>query len=298
MTGRPRYAPYADGVAGFRIGVQPLALADWIEPDDQAAAHFANKAAQLRARHGEVVAAVPGSEAAQREVLELLASYLPDRFPDLYTRGGAHLHVHAAGWHVDLDDESLSPLDRAGRLVQEDLCLMQAQRDGDYALTAASLCAPNVWRLHDKLGQPMSGIHTPVPGYAENMGARVDRMFTHLRTELPVWRTNWSVMTDAALYQPEPHDRSAARLAGLDADNAGDRLVIRVERQTLRRLPATGAILFTIKTHIDPLAALAGHGDLIEGLAHAVRGMPPDMAAYKALAPVRDVLLAWLAAAG
>ncbi|BCW87192.1 hypothetical protein sos41_03190 [Alphaproteobacteria bacterium SO-S41] len=295
MTPRPRYAPYADGVAGFRIGVLPLDVRDWIEPDGQAAVQFANKAAQLGTRHGEVVAALPGSEAAQREVLELLAAYLRARFPGLYRRDGDLIDVTAAGWRVDLADETLAPIDRAARLVQEDLCLLQAGADGAYVLTAASLSAPNVWRLHDKLGQAMAGIHGPVPDYAEAMGTRVDRMFTHIRAELPVWRSNWSVMTDAALYQPQPHDRSDARLEGLDAGNAGERLVIRVERQTLRRLPETGAILFTIKTHIDPLNALAGHDDLIAGLTRAVSDMPQGMTAYKALAPIRGALLGWLA---
>lgn len=294
---RPRYAPYADGVAGFRIAVQPLDIATWIEPDHQARTQFANKAAQLAKRHSEVVAALPGSEAAQGEVLDLLAAYLPERFSGLYAREGRRIAVRPAGWRVDLGDDTLSAIDRAGRLVQEDLCLLQAGADGAYRLTAASLCAPNVWRLHDKLGKTMAGIHTPVPDYAQTMEIRVDRMFTHLRAGLPVWRTNWSVMSDAALYQPEAHDRSAERLRGLDAGNAGERLFLRVERQTLRRLPATGAILFTIKTHIDPLNAIAGAGEAIGGLARAVRDMPPGMTAYKALAPLRTALLGWLEAA-
>lgn len=298
MTPRPRYAPYADGVAGFRIGVQPLDINDWIEPDHQAARQFANKAEQLATRHGAVVATLPGSEAAQRELLGLLASHVTARFPELHRRDGAGIAVAPAGWRVALDDEALSPIDRAGRLVQEDLCLMQADAAGAYRLTAASLCAPNVWHLHEKLGRPMSGIHAPVPGYGDLLAGRVDRMFVHLRADQPVWRSNWSVMTDDALFLPEPHDRSIARLAGLTAANAGERLVLRVERQTLRRLPDSGAIVFTIKTHIDPLAAIAGHGDLVAGLKRAVTDMPAGMNAYKALAPIRAALLGWLEVAG
>jgi len=41
---------------------------------------------------------------------------------------------------VALDDPL--PLRAAGRLVQEDLCLMQKQADGAYALTGAILCFP------------------------------------------------------------------------------------------------------------------------------------------------------------
>ena len=37
---------------------------------------------------------------------------------------------------------------------------------------------------------------------------------------------------------------------------AAARAFIRVERQTLRKLPVTGDILFTIRIHLDPMAAL------------------------------------------
>ena len=36
---------------------------------------------------------------------------------------------------------------------------------------------------------------------------------------------------------------------------------IRVERQTLRKLPSSRDILFTIRIHLDPLAVLARHPD-------------------------------------
>lgn len=40
----------------------------------------------------------------------------------------------------------------------------------------------------------------------------------------------------------------------ITAQNAGDRLLTRMERETLSRLPKTGAILFTIRTHMKPLS--------------------------------------------
>ena len=50
------------------------------------------------------------------------------------------------------------------------------------------------------------------------------------------------------------------------AESAGQRLHLRVERQTLSRLPRTGAVLFTIRTHMKRL-------DHFEGRPGAVR--PP-----------------------
>lgn len=290
----PFYAPYAAGQTGFQIGLKPLDPHDWIEPDGQAAAQFANKAALLAERHDEVVAEMPGSRAAQQELLSLLSQYLLRQYPDLYSREGNVVHVGPAAAAVDIADQNLSPIDRAGRLVQEDLCLMQV-KDGAHVLTAASLCAPSVWRLADKLGQPLHDIHGHVPDFADGMAPRVERIFTHLKVDAPVWRLNWSVMTEPTLFLPgRKHDRSGQRLAGLVAQTAGDKLWLRVERQTLRRLPATGAIVFTIKTHVDPLRAIGERPDMLRGLRDAVAGMPEGMAAYKAMAPIRDALIGWL----
>ena len=40
---------------------------------------------------------------------------------------------------------------------------------------------------------------------------------------------------------------------GVNAENAGERLYTRSERETLSRFPKTGAILFSIRTYIRPL---------------------------------------------
>lgn len=44
---------------------------------------------------------------------------------------------------------------------------------------------------------------------------------------------------------------------GISADNAGERLFTRSERETLSRFPQTGAILFSIRTYIRPLQTFA-----------------------------------------
>ena len=96
------------------------------------------------------------------------------------------------------------PLDIAGRLVQEDLCILQ-EVDGELRLTAGVLCFPNRWRLSDKLGRPMMAIHEPVPSYAERLGKPVDRFIGLLAPDRPVWRLNWSLMDNPMLFQPVGH---------------------------------------------------------------------------------------------
>ena len=106
----------------------------------------------------------------------------------------------------------LHPLDAAGRLVQEDLCLM-VLRDGAPHLDAASLCFPSYWRLADKLGRPMADVHGPVAHYADELAAKVDTFLQRLRPERPVWRRNWSIHDDPTLLPPRPHPAPRRRPA-------------------------------------------------------------------------------------
>jgi hypothetical protein len=56
-----------------------------------------------------------------------------------------------------------------------------------------------------------------------------------------------------------------------------DTLWIRSERQTLRRLPASGAILFTIRVQMTPLTALTQRPDRARDLAAWLRAPIGDL---------------------
>lgn len=289
---RPRYAPYASGAHKLSVGLAPLDPAHWFEPDHQWAEHMANKGAMLRFQRDAVVAWLPGSEAAQDEVLAAMTAHLPQAHPRLYLREGESLRIqdlHPGG----ANNPALPAIDRCGRMVQEDLCLMQQHGDR-FVLTAASLCAPSGWKLSEKLGQPLIGIHAPVPGYDAELAHRVQRVFLGLQPGRPVWRTNWSLATEATLFMPGGHSASPVQGDAVTPLNAGTHVWLRVERQTLTRFPRSGAILFTIKTHIDPLSILAGHADLCAGLSGSVETMTPEMRDYKAISRYKTALTAWL----
>lgn len=289
---RPRYAPYSTGAHKLSVGLSPLDPSSWFEPDRQWAEHMANKGAMLHFQHADVVAALPESLEAQAELLAVMTTHLPSAHPGLYGVEAAGLRIndlHPGG----ANDPKRSAIDRCGRMVQEDLCLMEARGDA-YVLTAASLCAPSGWKLSEKLGQPLIGIHAPVPGYEAELAHRVQRIFKGLQPGAPLWRANWSLATEPTLFMPGGHSASPVQGDAITPENAGHRVWIRVERQTLTRLPRTGAILFTIKTHIDPLSTLAGHGDLCSGLKGSVESMVPTMQDYKAISRYKAALIAWL----
>ena len=75
-----------------------------------------------------------------------------------------------------------------------------------------------------------------------------------------------------------------AAIPAIDPARAADALHVRVERQTLRRLPNSGGMVFTIRLWIDPLSAIAADPQRLARFAEAWRTAHPDFRAYKQLA--------------
>lgn len=259
-----------------------------IELDERYPDEMAQRRSLLAAQHRDVFAACAGSEQARQETLDRVAALLPRRYPDWFERHGTLLHNRLTGERWKLARPPCDPLELAGRLVQEDLCLIEVS-DAGPSLQAAILCAPSRWRLQEKIGRPLAGIHEPVPLYADQLSAPVDRLMRHLKTGKLAERLNWSVTDDPALFQVAGKHRTDLD-PSITADNAAERLFLRVERQTLSRLPASGFVLFTIRVHSYPLSRVVQAG-AADRLAAAIRSLPPAMASYKSLTSFQLALL-------
>jgi hypothetical protein len=186
-------------------------------------------------------------------------------------------------------------------LVQEDLILMRREERG-WRLAAGSLCFPSSWSLREKFGKPLQEIHEPVPGFGP--GTRpaelINRMFDGLQGQA-VERFNWSIQANDRLYHPlsnvERIDRATNRPSRFPDGDVNAHAFIRVERQTLRKLPASRDILFTIRIHLDPLKALDAHPDrpaLAASFAEQLLALDQQQLDYKGLTADRDRLVAFL----
>ena len=264
---------FLDGPWRLAMGLNALDPADWLWRDERFAAETAERAALVAERPEEVHALLPEAEPAARGLLAMVVGHL-ERDHGMRVR----------------PDPGASPLLELATLAQEDFCLMQRRADGAYALTGALLCFPAHWRLKEKLGRPLAEIHAPVPGFNERLGGPADRFFRNLAAERPVWRANWSVVESPTLFHPQPREP----LPGLSAGNAGELLWLRVERQTLRRLPQTGTVAFTIHTLVRRLGSVVAERGVAAALAARVREMDERMAAYKGIPALRGPLLAYL----
>jgi hypothetical protein len=285
------HTPYDGSSKLFTIGVKPLDPADWIDADDQLLAYLDEKDRLAERAFDRIFVAEPGTEAAQNEVLTLLADYLPERFPDIYQRIGPQIDIIPAFRRVRLDTP-YPPLLVAGGLVQEDLVLMRRDDTG-WRLVAAHLCFPSSWRLHEKFGKALQEIHTPVPDFGRDTrnATIIERMFDNLRPEQPIIRWNWSLHGDDALHHP--HSTGQWRFG----DERIDSFFFRLERQTLRRLPDSGDILFTIRIYLDPLEAMETQpnaAELARALIGQLRAYTLPQLDYKGLTLERDRLIARL----
>jgi len=288
----PTYLPFAPGPYRMTMGLLACAPDEMIAIDALYPQEMALRRDLLRRQRAEVLAALPEADGACGELLEVLADLLPRRFPSWFARDGARLENRLTGEAWALGATGLAALDLAGRLVQEDLCILHLH-DAVPVLTAGVLCFPSGWRLVEKLGLPLAEVHAPVPIYPDRLARPVDRLIGTLKAGKLVERVNWTVLDSPTLFRPGGHFRQA-RNEHVTADNAGETLFLRVERQTLRQLPRTGAVVFSIRTYVYPLAAIATDPEVAARLASAVRGLPAELSRYKSVGVFIEPLLAFL----
>jgi len=284
---------FEPGPYRMAMGLIALPETEMIELDDRYVDEMSQRRTLLGEQRHEVFHAVPGSEPARQAVLDRLAAYLPERFPAWFAREGTSLHNRLTGETWDLAALPADPLIVAAQLVQEDLCIVEPDADGAVLLTAGVVCFPSRWRLAEKIGRPLPTVHERVPFYGDKLARPVDRFMTMIKPDKLAMRLNWSMMDNPALFQLGGKFRDGVN-AAITADNAGDRLSVRVERQTLSRLPHSAAVLFTIRTHVYPLARVVVRAEIAARLADAVRGLPPETSHYKSLPTFQAALLAYL----
>jgi dimethylamine monooxygenase subunit A len=249
-------------------------------------------------RHPLVFVAEPDSLEAQRECLELHLSYLPVRYPDLYTydKEAGSITVKPLDTTFFIKDWiDTRPLELCERIVQEDLILMQcetsdakdpAEKPVQSFHMAAAAVVFSFNELAQKLGKPAELIHAPVPGFEKHLRKSLNLTFSTLKPEKPLWRNNWGLAPSGSLDEPlygsaDAHEMR--KMVQVTPEDIKTTKFIKVEYQTIRRLPRTNTLLFTVKTMADPMSSLECVPMAAACLAASIRGMSPAMRAYKGI---------------
>ena len=77
-------------------------------------------------------------------------------------------------------------------------------------------------------------------------------------------------------------------------ERAGDLLWIRVERQTLSRLPNSRAVAFSLRTYCDPLSSILSDLESVRAILALLRGYSTERLKYSEMDIVREPIIAWL----
>ncbi|MBX0329607.1 DUF3445 domain-containing protein [Oscillochloris sp. ZM17-4] len=300
------WSPFDIPVESFRmaVGARPLDAAPIFLVDARYSDDLGQKAALLAHDYSYYVKHTPESLPWQWELIEAQLPELARHYPQ-------HFALEVAGelwtWRNRLRGEEsrfalgdtaalgVAPIDWLGRQVQEDLLLLSGDADAGFPLAAGQLCFANHWCLDDKLGLPLLGIHRPVPGYAEQVGRSTDMLMARLKDGRPVWRQNWSVVASAQLDLSAKHSEEMRRRKALiTAENVGTTCFFRVERQSLARLPRSGAVLFAIHSYVAPIGDLAADPGWAARFRTLLESTPPALLAYKGMTVYLPALLAYL----
>jgi hypothetical protein len=289
-----------------------------LEMDNTYASRTALRKQLLRTRPQDVLAHTPAIGPAVREFYTwITGTYLPRRFPTLYTLSGSGLRNHVLdetmplapadttqaltllGEHIDTDFLFLLPIPP----LSSPSSPSPDPDAGKYRLEGFITCFPSGFRTANKLGLKLADIHGPVPSYKERLERSMDRFFAGLPVGRVVRRGNWSVTTTRELCLMGGTHLSAEEMAEVRERERGrggeekereegedkekidiEDTVLRCERQTLHRLPASGALVFGYKTYQYEMAELREEGcgeefaAAIEGLG---KGNAPGMRLYK-----------------
>lgn len=229
--------PEMEGEAGLP-GMAPAAAHDWLRVDEAYGAQMQRRLELLQKQRRDVFWMDHSAHDAACEVLEQALELLPDMGFSLE----ADMVTCPDGRVVMLDRSA--PLLTLGHLVQQDICLLQ-KHGAEHVLTGAVLCFPASWRLAEKAGRPLIGIHDPVDEYDDNLAKRVQRLFDGVKAGRPLWRFNKLWYEDAELHQP----RSVAAPRRIHPDQTAAPYV-RSERQCVVRMPVSGAVVFSIHTFV------------------------------------------------
>ena len=139
------YLPVPADAARLRVAARSLEIEQWVSHHDADwEPTIEMKQALIQERPDEVVAMLPGAEAACEEV----------------ARG-----VMSSIGVAPTDARGIDALVEAAMCVADDLCVLIPDAEGMPRLVAAVLCSPNRWRLAEKLGGTMASIHVPVARY-------------------------------------------------------------------------------------------------------------------------------------
>ncbi|ODQ80887.1 hypothetical protein BABINDRAFT_161076 [Babjeviella inositovora NRRL Y-12698] len=229
---------------------------------------------------------------AVREFYDMAINFMCDRYPMYFTKSKADNSVYneIRKESVPLDpykvEDPETLLLALGKTLEEDYLILLKNgpegEEGEYYLRAGISGFPAGFDPSQKFNMKLSDIHGPVPMYQSKLKLSMNKFFSRINPGQFVIRNNWSVQAHCKLFAvTENHAPQNEIIEAMDGSQMDfNKVLLRVERQCLTRLPNTRANVFVIRTYLTPVTYVKDEG-LGEELCGAIDGLPDVIKQYK-----------------
>ncbi|KAF3091961.1 hypothetical protein TWF569_001747 [Orbilia oligospora] len=193
-------------------------------------------------------------EVACKELMEMVIQFLCSRYPQYFHFDTSKFVFLNRILGREFEVYKMDPLDFVFQNVPEDFAIVMPDdgRGGKYVFVAGMICSSVGWDLGEKIGKVLGEIHGVVPEYQEKMERGMDRYFSKLTTDKPIQRGSWDIVVGEPLFVCGGEEFNKRR-SGQDHNIKEEDLTLRVDWQTLRRLPLSGGIVFNYKALFTPV---------------------------------------------
>lgn len=288
---RPFRFPYHQTMSIFKLDIN-----HWLDMDKYYYDYYKEKKRVFHTYGPDNIDSLPGSEEACKELMETVRDHMLARYPLLFTTKdkGVHVTNELTGDILDFSEPLKEhPLVYVSKMAKEDFYVVLQGDDGVHRLMAAAVPFPGgSFGIKYKLGKTLDVIHTEVPYYTEKLKPSMEKWFAKMQPADLVERASWYISWDHRLLLNNIYALKAGEKVNSDVQPT--EFNVRVERQTLRRLPKSRAIIFTNHPVFYSIEEMKDE-PLVPSLIRKIMYEAPDgIIKYKNFEAFRDHILPYL----
>jgi hypothetical protein len=225
----------------------------WLEVENSYVSRVKERQELFRDHGSKVLDYLPGSELVCKELMEMCLQFYCARYPSYFSLSANNKNFHNRILGTDTEIKRFHPLHILLNNVPEDFAIvLRNEDDGMYYFRAGVICSSLGWNVGTKIGMQLKDIHAPIPDYKEKMSFSMDRYFSKMPTNAPIQRGSWGLEVGTPLFMPPGHPHEKLREIQ-KPDLTIEECHLRVDWQTLRRLPLSGGIVFNFKALFTPV---------------------------------------------
>lgn len=300
--------PFKDAEYKLTMGIRRLEPQDWLLIEPSYKKNLETKWKIVTNSHeaypkdkdlqASTVFVTPEAIPAIEEFYDIVINYMCKKYPMYFEKVGDKVHnkitneMVASSTSPDQKDPKQYLFDLV-KVIEEDFIILLKDpdhqgEDDEYYFKGGIFGFASGFNPGDRFNKPLSFVHHPIPGYETKLKTSMNRFFNRIQKSQFVTRNNFTVQTHDLHYvddQNKGHNKAKGTVViplkeeELDFDN---QVFYRSERQVLTRLPKSNAVIFSIRTYLEPMSQFKQNGvEVSERLAGAIEKMPPDLAIYK-----------------